>query len=368
MSDFDLRRPNALSCFRLIFAAMVIVSHSPELIDGHSGREWLKGMFGTITSGQLAVYGFFFISGFLVVDSAARSTFPAFLAKRVLRIVPGFVVAYLLSITVVFWLAGGSFDELTPKQWATKLAKIAFLLNPAEVGSAFEGTPAPDVNGSLWTIAYEFRCYVLAALVVFLLSWRTAAFTVIVLALVIVLVAGLSRGVVFKLDMANFEPIGNVDDAVRFTVIFAIGGLYQLQKHRVRRDGRLALLAAGLLVLGLTSHRLAPIAVGVFGGYLVLYVAFLGPRSPLNAINRRTDISYGVYLYAWPIQKLLILHLPGIAPMALTALALPLAVIAGFLSWHLVEKVAIRARPAGGVPRPSPPAASHGVSATTGTG
>ena len=309
--------------------------------------------------GKLAVYGFFFISGYLVVDSAMRSTFPSFLAKRVLRIVPGFVVAYLLSITLVFWLAGGSFDELTPTQWATKLAKVAFLLNPAEVGSAFAGTPAPDVNGSLWTIAYEFRCYVLAALVVFLLAQRTATFVVIAAALVVVLLAGLSRDVVFKLDVANFEPIGNVDDAVRFTMIFAIGALYQLQKHRVRGDGRLAILCAGLLVLGLTSDRLAPILVGVCGGYLVLYLAFLGPRSPLNAINRRTDISYGVYLYAWPIQKLLILYLPGIAPMALTALTLPLAVIAGFFSWHLVEKIAIRVRPARGLRRPVPPPACH---------
>ena len=81
-----------------------------------------------------------------------------------------------------------------------------------------------------------------------------------------------------------------------------------------------------------------------------MFLAFLGPRNPLNAINRRNDIFYGISHYAWPIQKLLILYVPGITRMALTAVALPLAV-AGYLSWHLVEKVAIGARSANGAGR-----------------
>ena len=64
----------------------------------------LKNIFGTLTSGQVAVYGFFFISGFLVLDSAMRSSIYAFMSRRVLRIVPGFVAAYLISISLVFWL------------------------------------------------------------------------------------------------------------------------------------------------------------------------------------------------------------------------------------------------------------------------
>ncbi|TIP97944.1 MAG: acyltransferase, partial [Mesorhizobium sp.] len=142
------------SFFRLLFASLVIISHSPELIDGNSNREVLKKIFGTLTSGQVAVYGFFFISGFLVLDSAMRSSIYAFMSRRVLRIVPGFVVAYLISISLVFWLGGGDFGELSPSQWAAKLSKMALLLNPAQVGSAFAGSHAPDVNGSLWTIAY----------------------------------------------------------------------------------------------------------------------------------------------------------------------------------------------------------------------
>jgi peptidoglycan/LPS O-acetylase OafA/YrhL len=342
MSDFDLRRSNALSCFRLFLATLVIVSHSPELIDGNSGREWLKSIFGTLTSGQVAVYGFFFISGYLVVDSALRSSVYAFMFRRTMRIVPGYVVAYLLSITVVFWLGGGEFSELSPSNWAVKLSKMAFLLNPAQIGSAFAGSHTPDVNGSLWTIAYEFRCYILAAIVVFCLGYTTLAFAGIASALGLVLLFGVSKGISLQYEVGHFEPIGNVDDSVRFTMMFAIGAVFQLQRERVRSDGRVALACFLLLLWGMSSERWAPIVVGVCGGYLLLYLAFLGARNPLNALNRKNDISYGVYLYAWPIQKLLIMHVPGISPAQLTMMTVPLAFCAGFLSWHLVEKAAVR--------------------------
>lgn len=345
MSDFDLRRPNGLSCLRLILATLVIVSHSPELIDGNSSREWLKGIFGTLTSGQLAVYGFFFISGYLVVDSALRSSLYTFMVRRVLRIVPGYLVAYLISITVVFWLGGGEFGELSPSRWAAKLAKMGFLLQPAQVGSAFAGSHSPDVNGSLWTISYEFRCYLLAALLVFWIGYARIAFAAIAAGLALVLAFAWSRGVSLQYSFGHFEPIGSVDDTVRFTMIFAMGALFQLMKHRVPKDGRIALLCLVLLAAGMFSDRFAPIAVGLFGGYLLLYVAFRDERSAIVSINRRNDISYGVYLYAWPIQKLLILYLPGITPLQLTALTVPMAICAGFASWHLVEKTAVRFRP-----------------------
>ena len=243
MSDFDLRKPNALSCFRLILACLVIVSHSPELIDGNSHREILKGAFGTLTFGQLAVYDFFFISGFLIVDSAFRSTLYAFLFKRILRIVPGFVVAYLLSISLVFWLGGGVFDELSLKKWAVKISKIFLLLNPAQVGSAFEGSHSPDVNGSLWTIAYEFRCYVLAAIIAFGFGRTVLPFLVLAISLGLVLILPLSSDVYWQFNLGHFEPIGNIEDAVRFTFIFSMGALFQISKERIPSNTWLAIIS-----------------------------------------------------------------------------------------------------------------------------
>ena len=344
MTHFDPAKPNALNLFRLILACLVIVSHSPELLDGNQSRELLKGIFGTLTIGQVAVYGFFFISGFLIVDSAFRNSFRSFMLRRALRIVPGFVVAYLLSITLVFWLGGGSFDELSPGKWAAKVAKLFLLLNPAEVGTAFAGSHSPDVNGSLWTIAYEFRCYVLAGLIALMFGRNILPYFVLAVGLALVLLLSLSKGVHFHFSLGNFDPVGNVDDAVRFTMMFSIGALFQLCKDRIPNDGFLALACLILLVAGLFSDRFAPIAVGIFGGYLILFLAFASGDSIWSSLNRKDDVSYGIYLYAWPIQKLLILHNPAIAPMALTALTVPLAATAGLLSWHFVEKPALNLR------------------------
>lgn len=346
MSDFDLRRPNALSFFRLILACLVIVSHSPELLDGNSQREALKNVFGTLTFGQLAVYGFFFISGFLVVDSAFRSTLYTFMLKRFLRIFPGFAMAYLLSITLVFWLGGGQFDELSASKWAAKASKVLLLLNPAQVGSAFIGSPSPDVNGSLWTIAYEFRCYVLTAIVIFAFGRTILPFLVLAASLALVVAFSLSSGVDLRLDIGNFEPLGNVDDTVRFTMIFCMGALFQIYKEKIPSNGILASASLVMLVAGMYWEQFAAIAVGVFGGYLLLYLAFASASSVWSAINRDADISYGIYLYAWPIQKLLIFYVPVITPTCLTLFTIPLAATAGFLSWHIVEKRALRLRPA----------------------
>jgi peptidoglycan/LPS O-acetylase OafA/YrhL len=344
MSPFDLRHPNALAFARLILAVLVIVSHSPELIDGNPDREFLKRCFGTLTTGQVAVHGFFFISGFLIVDSAVRRAPLDFLAKRVLRIVPGFVVAFLVSITLVFWLGGGEFTELSAEKWAAKISKVALLLNPAQVGSAFAGTPAPDVNGSLWTIAYEFRCYLLALAVVLVFGRSGLPFLLLAAALSLTLLFSLSTGARWQFDTGNYEPIGNVDDAVRFTLAFASGAAFQLFKHRIPRNGTLALTCVALLAIGMLWAETASIAVSIFGGYLLLYLAFAASGSFWSDLNRKNDISYGIYLYAWPIQKLGILYLPAIAPIQLTAVTIPLAAGAGLMSWHLVEKHALRWR------------------------
>jgi peptidoglycan/LPS O-acetylase OafA/YrhL len=262
----------------------------------------------------------------------------------VLRIVPGFVVAYLISITLVFWLAGGQFTELSPEKWAAKISKVALLLNPAQVGSAFAGTPAPDVNGSLWTIAYEFRCYLLALAVVLVFGRSGLPFALLATALSVILIFSLSSGVRWHFETGNYEPIGNVDDTVRFTLAFASGAAFQLFKHRIPSSGIVALACLVLLAAGMMWAETASIAVSVFGGYLILYLAFVAGRSFWSDLNRRNDISYGIYLYAWPIQKLGILYVPAIAPIQLTAVTIPLAAGAGLISWHLVEKHALRWR------------------------
>jgi len=269
----------------------------------------------------------------------------------------------------VFWLAGGTFDELSLGKWAAKVMKMLLLLNPAQVGSAFAGSHSPDVNGSLWTIAYEFRCYVLAGLIAFWFGRKALPYLALTVTLGLLLLFSMSKGVYLHLHFGNFDPIGNLEDTVRFTLTFSIGALFQLYKQKIPSDGRLAVLCLVLLIAGLFWDPFASIAVAVFGGYLVLYLAFASGDSVWSALNRKNDISYGVYLYAWPIQKLFILYIPAITPALLTAATIPVAAAIGLLSWHLVEQPALsllrrRPRLAPVLPRPGTRASlSIGVAA-----
>jgi peptidoglycan/LPS O-acetylase OafA/YrhL len=102
MTDADQPHRNNFGLLRLIFAMCVLVSHSIELVDGNRSREPLTFIFGTLSLGELGVDGFFLVSGYLIAQSFENSaSVLLYLGKRILRIYPAFVVAFVLSIVVV---------------------------------------------------------------------------------------------------------------------------------------------------------------------------------------------------------------------------------------------------------------------------
>jgi len=132
--------------------------------------------------------------------------------------------------------------------------------------------------------------------------------------------------------------LDNPDTNIRFAAIFGCGALFYLYRDRIRYDWRAATLAVSGLVASMFSSYLAEAALATLGGYVLFWFAFNVKSPTLARVGRKVDISYGVYLLAWPVQKLLIWSDPEISPwlvfIATTA-------IAGFLalgSWLLVEK------------------------------
>ncbi|WP_167758726.1 acyltransferase family protein [Zemynaea arenosa] len=344
-------RNNHFHLIRLVLASLVIVAHSPELIDGDRSREVLTQIFGTLSCGELAVDGFFLVSGYLITQSwYACPSALAYLRNRVLRIYPGFVVASLLCIFVVGPLATGSSARAVDMSWWAVLRDLLVLRPPVAPG-AFAGTPYPVVNGSLWTIALEFGCYmgVLGLGLSGLLQRRRV---LVGLALALFALYVLQRCV--HVDVPGYWK---VQGAIRVGFCFAVGALFYTYRAALPYERRLALGALAGLLAGLTWAPGVELAVALCGGYLLFFVAFMRAPARAGAAAARgwPDISYGVYLYGWPVQKLLILWFAGITPGVLIAASLAGSLVLGFLSWHLVEKpfISLKSRAArGALPAP----------------
>ncbi len=336
---------NAFGVLRLVLAALVIVSHSAEMLDGNRLREPLTQAFGTLSFGEFAVDGFFIVSGYLVTASfVRRPKIFSYLWRRIVRIYPAFIAATLVCILVVTPLGGVDITRITLAGWK-QLAVRAVTLEPVNIRGVFAGQPYASLNSAMWTIAYEFRCYLLVLVLgvtrVLKVRWAVAVLTTACLLLSALIAAGIVPMPVLRAIKADSVAQAVLVDpriAARLAGQFLAGACFFL----FGRGPRPTMLTVGAalvgLCLGLSFKPTAEPAVAIFGGYLIFAIAFQTRWRWLNRINDRDDVSYGLYLYAWPVAMLLIRYWAGISLVALMLATLVGALVMGAASWFGVEK------------------------------
>ena len=330
------RRSNNFNLLRLLFAALVLLSHAPELADGNGRREPLMRLFHTVSFGEVAVAGFFLLSGCLIVQSWRRTPDLAdFLQKRMLRIYPGFIAASLLSALIVGSLAGDATHYFAQFN-LPHFVKGMLLLRTPVVPPVFAGMHYPEVNGSMWTIAYEFRCYLLVAgLGALGLLGRRGVWLALTGAAL--LLSALPAAIARIHFPGGHLLLGDMNALARLLPLFCVGGCFALFPERLRLTNRGALLAALGLGLSLCLPVTAHLGLATFGAYLLFWAAQV--QSPaLARLRSLPDVSYGVYLYGWPVEMLLLWFVPGIAPWLVFALACVLCAGLGLASWFGVER------------------------------
>jgi peptidoglycan/LPS O-acetylase OafA/YrhL len=253
------------------------------------------------------------------------------LFKRAARIYPAFLAATLVSIFVFAPLSGTVLSALGVRDWL-HVIKYAVLLQPPPV-PAFPGIHIPVLNGAMWTIAYEFRCYLLVAVLGLTGILQRRAFVLVGTILVLLFMAARPP---ITYDPSNLY-VGNITQAIRMTGAFLVGAIFYLYRDVIVFRASYALFAALALVGCMFVKGVAEPALCIFGGYLVFWLALIVPASPLSRLTNRHDISYGLYLYTWPIQSTLVFVDRDISPWLMFAISLALAALCGLLSWALLE-------------------------------
>ena len=331
------QRANNFDAVRLIAALSVMFSHSFLIAEGSEASEWFVRLSGNqCVLGLVGVFVFFIISGYLVTESYCRQPLPVrFALRRFLRIYPGLVLNVLIcglvlgpivsALPLGAYLAGPGLRDFFYK---------ALTLNPGPLqlpGVLFaDNSVGPLINGSLWTLRYEVMMYLLVLLLGIsrLLRLSTA----------LVLVAVGIAAVYFEKALS---PLGDLGEAAWFVGFFASGMALSLLRHRLVLDGRLALLALASLAGFVWAGRLImlfPLA----GAYLVIWFARRHDRWAGYA-RYAGDLSYGLYIYGWPSEQLVMWLSGGRAAwwqvfFGSLAIALP----AAWLSWHAIEIRALR--------------------------
>jgi peptidoglycan/LPS O-acetylase OafA/YrhL len=331
-------RNHQFDLLRILFATLVLLSHASELTDGNSSRDLLhRFTHSPMTFGDLGVDGFFVLSGYLIAQSWLDDPeFINFMRKRVLRIYPGYLVAFVLSTLVVGLLAPG-IDHFFQNIDLKFLKNIALLTGPAPP-PVFPGQPFPMVNGAMYTIAYEFRCYLLVALFGLCGFLRRPIFCLII---TVFLMSALLHMAPFEhMHWHKQEWLGAPALTIRLTAIYLVGVCFYLFRNRLAFRPGFALAAiAGVAVFIAFAPAKAEIAMVLGGSYLMFYLGQM--HMPwLSGMSRFPDISYGIYLYGWPVESLWIwFHRgsPWVAFLASTIICFGL----GWLSWHFVERPAL---------------------------
>jgi peptidoglycan/LPS O-acetylase OafA/YrhL len=336
LGDYTAGRDNNVQLLRLLSAAGVIAFHS-YAFTGHMENDPVWRATSDTNFGALGVRCFFVLSGFLVTQSWLRHPrLSAFVAARVLRIYPALFAAVALTILLAGLsspLPWGSFlfDPVTiDYAWRNALAwQVRFNLPGAFATNPFPGAS----NGSLWTLPIELRLYVGVAIA------GTAGF----LARRNLWAAVFAALVALFAVKPEWLPLEPYDHGVpELALLFGLGSLAYVWRSALPLS--LGAMLAGILFYAWNPLGIArgPVATLILA-YTVLVLAY-HPWLRWRAFNRVGDYSYGLYVYAFPVQQTIVFRLPILTAGELFALSFLATLVLAAASWHALEKPALGLR------------------------
>lgn len=331
LSDLLKKENNNIDIFRLIAASMVIYGHAYTLSPEAGKSDVIhRVLLHDDYSGSIAVKIFFFLSGLVVTNSLINNgDLIRFVISRVFRIWP----ALILSSVITAVLLGPLLTQLTIVDYFNSNDVLRYIYNITSMNiqytlpGVFVDNPYPNaVNGSLWTIPFEVFAYVLlfAFFAVGVLRSKKLSVAIFIL---ILIEPFLTYKVMFPWVPQNHE--------IDFLApCFAFGAILALYKDTV--NVRLSHCVGFFVLYYVLSGTLYSAYLAY--AFIFLSILYLSSRKFMLKIKPKIDLSYGVYLWGFPVQQVMAhyFHSQGVLFNQVSSLLICLSL--GFLSWQLCEK------------------------------
>jgi peptidoglycan/LPS O-acetylase OafA/YrhL len=330
--DHKIKIPknNNFDLLRFLFAFTVLLVYSYAI----SGQPELS--FVSYLSSGLAVKSFFVISGFLITMSYEQTNnIQLYLSKRLRRILPAYVFVVVASAVGLALLTNMPLNEYFSFTWIKYLVSNLLFLNflQPSLPGVFENNPLSAVNGALWTLKIEMMFYLSLPIIVWFLH-RVGVFRGIVILYVISLLYEYAMGVMISKHGGIFVELqrqlpGQLTYFMSGAALYFFYGVFVKNKVTFFCAAALIYVAEYYFVMEI----LKPLALGV----IVVYFGCVAKS--LGNFGKYGDISYGVYIYHYPVMQIFVaLGLFVNFPLVTLLVIVGIVLIFSLLSWHLIEK------------------------------
>ncbi len=349
MNISNAHNANNFDFIRFVCACSVIIGHSIA-VTGNGPIYTSLVTKGQTDLGGIAVYIFFILSGYLIVGSYLRiNNVFKYLLYRILRIFPALIFLVIITVFVV----GPIVCNQPLKDYFTNHDTYLYLRNiklqTQFILTGFD-TKAPTfshivVNGALWTLPIEFACYVLVAIlgVLRILNRYT-----------LILLLGLNT-ILYMNFSTIFQPSPQIllhpfiwhlfsvlslplDMWLKLSCYFCAGGCYYFYKSQILFTRKYLVASLIIILISCRVNSSLSITIPVFGTYLLFYLG-IHPKIKLYNFAKFGDFSYGIYIYGFLIQQLVVMSYNGHMSNTLNyIISVPLSIIMGAISYHFIER------------------------------
>lgn len=328
--DSCSQRPNNnFTIIRLVAALFVIYGHSYPIV-GSGHPDLILQLLNSRFAGGVAVDIFFVISGFLICASWERNSFSQFVVARALRIYPALIVCVILSVFVLgFILSTDSSYFERGDVWSYLRYNTTLIGTKYYLPGVFESHPDKAINGSIWSLPYELRLYMCLALLGGLSLLKPGRYFFSCVAIGLAYFFGLFAYVHFPINESwlNLGP-------------FFMAGVFcwVYRKSIILSAPVLMLMIIGCIAF-YKSGRFA-----YFYFIALTYGTFYLAYIPQIKWIPKKDLSYGVYLYGWPVQQLVLQFVPGCTAEFNALVSMAAVLVVAYLSWEFIESPALALR------------------------